>query len=184
MPTPEEQELYVSIWAKAIDTQMHFNEMAVKSRQFGLAFVAAALGVGIVLIGHGEDYAIPLFCGLKLNASVVIAIAGAVALYSVMQLDLYVYHKMLRGAVRFGEDFEQKYMKTIFDLEKGMTQAITHFSQYQDADTVTNADGRLLYRGVNRKSALEKIRRFYRFLIASLLILAVVLFVARNFGHA
>ena len=35
------QEIYVSIWAKAVDTQMHFNEMAVKSRQFGSAFVAA-----------------------------------------------------------------------------------------------------------------------------------------------
>jgi hypothetical protein len=48
--TPEEQAIYVSIWAKTVDTQMHFNEMAVKSRQFGLGFVAAALGLGIVLL--------------------------------------------------------------------------------------------------------------------------------------
>ena len=54
------QEIYVSIWAKAVDTQMHFNEMAVKSRQFGLAFVAAAMGLGIVLIARGEDFPIPI----------------------------------------------------------------------------------------------------------------------------
>jgi hypothetical protein len=32
----DQQEIYVSIWAKVVDTQMHFNEMSVKSRQFGL----------------------------------------------------------------------------------------------------------------------------------------------------
>ena len=45
--SPEQQEQYIAIWAKAVDTQMHFNEMSVKSRQLGLTFVAAALGVGI-----------------------------------------------------------------------------------------------------------------------------------------
>ena len=48
------REIYVSIWTKAIDTQMHFNEMSVKSRQFGLAFVAAALGVELSL-NLGDD---------------------------------------------------------------------------------------------------------------------------------
>jgi hypothetical protein len=31
MPTTtEQQEIYVAIWAKAVETQMHFNEMSVK----------------------------------------------------------------------------------------------------------------------------------------------------------
>jgi hypothetical protein len=51
----EQQEIYVSIWAKTVDTQMHFNDMCVKSRQFGLAFVAAALGLGILLLTRGQD---------------------------------------------------------------------------------------------------------------------------------
>jgi hypothetical protein len=38
---PEQHDRYISIWSKVIDTQMHFNEMAVKSRQLGLTFVAA-----------------------------------------------------------------------------------------------------------------------------------------------
>jgi hypothetical protein len=38
----EDKQLYVSIWAKAVDTQMHLNEMSVKARQFGLAFVEAS----------------------------------------------------------------------------------------------------------------------------------------------
>lgn len=43
-------EAYISIWAKSVDTQMHFNEMSVKARQFGLTFVAAALGLGVALM--------------------------------------------------------------------------------------------------------------------------------------
>ena len=178
------QEIYVSIWGKAVDTQMHFNEMAVKSRQFGLAFVAAALGLGIVLIARGEDFAIPIpyFVGWHLNVSVIIALASIVGLWGVRLLDLNVYQKMLRGAVKFGEDFEENYMKQIFGLEKGMTQAITHFSQYSNAETIQK-DGRYTYeKGKKRKKARDKIKWFYNILMLSLLVLAVALFFARNFS--
>jgi hypothetical protein len=178
------QEIYVSIWGKAVDTQMHFNEMAVKSRQFGLAFVAAALGLGIVLIARGEDFAIPIpyFVGWHLNVSVIIALASIVGLWGVRLLDLNVYQKMLRGAVKFGEDFEENYMKQIFGLEKGMTQAITHFSQYPNAETIQK-DGRYTYeKGKKRKKARDKIKWFYNILMLSLLVLAVALFFARNFS--
>jgi hypothetical protein len=185
------QEIYVSIWAKAVDTQMHFNEMAVKSRQFGLAIVAAALGLGIVLIARGEDFAIPIpyFVGWHLNVSVIIVLAGIVALGGVRLLDLSVYHKMLRGAVKFGEDFEENYMKQIFALEKGMTQAITHFSQYPNAETIRQRDGRYSYEKgkgeeKKRKKARDKIKWFYNILMLSLLVLAAALFFARNISPA
>jgi hypothetical protein len=187
MPTDKEKEIYVSIWAKAVDTQMHFNEMSVKSRQFGLAFVAAALGLGIVLIARGEDFAIPLAFGWHLNVSVIIALAGIVALWGVRLLDLNVYHQMLRGAVKFGEDYEENYMKQIFSLQKGMTQAITLFSQYPNAETIRQSDGRYAYekgRGEEkkRKKARDKIKWFYNILMLALFILAATLFFARNFG--
>lgn len=183
------QEIYVSIWAKTVDTQMRFNEMAVKSRLFGLAFVAAALGLGIVLIARGEDVAIPIpyFVGWNLNVSVIIALAGIVALWGVRVLDLNVYHKMLRGAVKFGEDFEENYMKQIFALQKGMTQAITHFSQYPNAEAILQRDGRYFYEKgkgeeKRRKKERYKIKRFYNILMLSLLVLAAALFLARNFS--
>jgi hypothetical protein len=197
MPTKKEQreifasiqEIYVSIWAKAVDTQMRFNEMAAKSRQFGLALVAATLGLGIVLIARGEDVAIPIpyFVGWQVNVSVIIALAGIVALWGVRTLDLNVYHKMLRGAVKFGEDFEENYMKQIFALQKGMTQAITHFSQYPNAETIRQRDGRYTYEKgkgeeKKRKKARDKIKRFYNFLMLSLLVLAAASFFARNFS--
>jgi len=186
MPSTEQQEVYVAIWAKTVDTQMHFNEMSVKSRQFGLAFVAASLGLGIVLLTRGEDVSIPipLFGGFDLNITVLIAFAAAAGLFAVMILDLNVYHKMLRGAVAFGEDFEEKYMKEIFSLEKGMTQAISHFSRHEDASATRQADGKYHYGGVSQKNALVKIRKFYHFSIGSLCVVGLCLFLATaHFGH-
>ncbi len=132
----EMRKLYVEIWSKAVDTQMHFNEMSVKSRQLGLTFAAAALGIGIVLMRSGNDFYLGgsiLNLKVEIHISVLIFLAAAFALNAVRILDLNVYHKMLRGAVTFGEDFEQNYMKKIFELEKGMTGAISHFSRSADA---------------------------------------------------
>lgn len=132
----EQQDRYISIWAKTVETQMHFNEMSVKSRQLGLTFVAAALGVAVVLIGRGNDFALPVdlhFFKFQLHIGVILILGAWLALAAVRELDLNVYHKMLRGSVTFGEDFEEHYMKKIFQLEKGMTQAISHFSRYSNA---------------------------------------------------
>jgi hypothetical protein len=182
----DQQDTYVAIWAKAVETQMHFNEMSVKSRQFGLAFVAAALGLGILLLSRGQEFTItiPILGGFQLHATVLVVLSGAFALYAVSILDLNVYHKMLRGAVCFGEDFEQNYMKQIFDLEKGMTQAISHFSRFEDAVVTSNADGRYQYRGTKRKNALAKIRTFYRVSIGILIVTALLLFIlTAHFGQ-
>lgn len=183
--TTEEQNVYVAIWAKVIDTQMHFNEMSVKSRQFGLGFVAAALGIGIVFLSRSEQFSLPIhmFGGFELNGMVLILLASAFALHAVSILDLQVYHKMLRGAVAFGEDFEEKYMKQIFDLRKGMTQAISHFSRHEDA-SVKLEDGKYFYCGCDHKDALSKIKKFYQFSTRGLIIVAAILFyVTGNFGH-
>jgi hypothetical protein len=185
MDSMEQQEIYVTIWSKVIDTQMHFNEMAVKSRQFGLGFVAAALGLGVVLLAKSEEFTLLLF-GYKLHATVVIAAASAVALAAVRHLDLHVYHKMLRGAVAFGEDFEEHYMKQIFSLNKGMTQAISHFSRYDDAAVKAPTSGttvaKYVYTGTEgqKRSALRKLERFYQLSIRTLVIIAILLAVVTN----
>jgi hypothetical protein len=161
---------------------MHFNEMSVKSRQLGLTFVAAALGVAVVLLSRGDDFAIPVYHLFRIHVSVLLIIAAVIAINAVRGLDLNVYHRMLRGAVTFGEDFEQNYMKRIFDLNKGMTQAISHFSRFDDAGRKTGSDGRYEYVGTRNVTAEDKIRRFYNRTTAFLLIAAVVLFFVTNFS--
>jgi len=182
-PSPDQQKIYLAIWEKAVDTQMHFNEMSVKARQFGLTFVAAALGLGVIILSRGPDFVLPIpYLGFDLHGVVLLIAASAFAMFAVSLLDLKVYHRMLRGAVTFGEDFEANYMKQIFQLEKGMTQAISHFSRYDDAD-VDRTEVRYRYTGEKRKTAEFKVRRFYTVSISTLAILAVVLFLlTANFG--
>ncbi|WP_193367897.1 hypothetical protein [Pelagibius marinus] len=180
----EERRLYVQIWQKAVDTQMHFNEMAVKSRQLGLTFVAAALGVGIVLLSRGNDFALPVpwdNLEFQVHVSALIVFASALALWAVSIFDLNVYHKMLRGAVTFGEDFEQVYMKEIFDLEKGMTQAISHYNRFSDAKKEL-VDGKYQYSGKRETTAESKIRSFYRVTIGALFAVTIGLFVVTNWS--
>jgi len=182
----EQQEIYVSIWQKAVDTQMHFNEMSVKARQFGLTFVAGALGLGVVLMARGQEFAIsvPYFGGFDIHAIVVLIAASAFAMHAVRLLDLNVYHRMLRGAVYFGEDFESKYMSQIFDLKKGMTQAISHFSRHDDAKVQGQA-GDFSYDGKSTRTAEEKLKRFYNISVGTLVASAIVLFLlTAHFGRS
>jgi hypothetical protein len=168
----------ISIWSKSIDTQMHFNEMATKSRQLGLAFVAAALGVGLVLLGQGEDFSLVIGNGWRIHVTVFVILAAVLALTAVRKLDLGVYHQMLRGAVAFGEDFEEQYMKQMFRLEKGLTQAISHFSRHSDASAKGTPGSR--YTGSSYKTAGEKVKGFYNLAVWVLLASAIVLFGVTN----
>jgi len=180
---PDQQEQYIAIWSKAVDTQMHFNEMSVKSRQLGLTFVAAALGVGIVLLSRGDAFAFPIpIMGydFQLHIAVILLLGAWLALSAVRGLDLMVYHKMLRGAVTFGEDFEQHYMKQIFDLDKGMTQAISHFSRFEDANKKRSDTGKYIYTGEKNVTAEDKIRSFYKNTIRFVLAGAAALLLITN----
>jgi len=111
---------------------------------------------------------------------VVLVLGAWAALAAVKVLDLNVYHKMLRGAVTFGEDFEENYMKQIFDLNKGMTQAISHYSRYQDAGKTVSVSGKYEYIGKIQITAEDKIKQFYTNTIWFLWAAALALFLVTN----
>jgi hypothetical protein len=178
-------ETVVTIWSKAVDTQMHFNEMCVKSRQLGLTFVAAALGLAVFLFSRsGNDarfsYTIPV-CHhtLVLHVAEFIILAAAVSVYAVKLLDLGVYHQMLRGAVAFGEDLEETHLRKMLNLNKGMTQAISHFSRYSHPE-IKDVDGKIVYFGSIKKTAEKKIELFYWFVIGSLVGLVFIMLIIGN----
>jgi hypothetical protein len=180
-----EIELIGKVWEKAVDTQMHFNEMCVKSRQLGLTFVAAALGLALFLFTRGgpdAHYAVPIVvCGysIEIHAAVLITLAAAAAVYAVKILDLRVYHRMLRGAVAFGEELEERRLRPLLGVEKGMTQAISHFSRKSDARMTIEA-GRAQYSGAKEETAEKKLTLFYRVVIAFLFFSAAALLLIGN----
>jgi hypothetical protein len=173
--------------------------MCVKSRQLGLTFVAASLGAAYYLFirstpAGGEPeaavasrsisaYSLSI-CGHTVVLHVSLAIIGAAAAAAVRHLDLGVYHQMLRGAVTFGEDLEEKHIKPIVGLRKGMTQTISHFSRYSDADKKVASDGRYEYFGENKADAGKKLRRFYNIIFVLLAVFAILVLWATNFLKA
>ncbi|PWE75951.1 hypothetical protein XF30_03445 [Bradyrhizobium sp. SUTN9-2] len=181
----EFEDNLVAVWAKAVDTQMHFNEMSVKSRQLGLTFVAAALGLAVFLFSRGGSEARFAFSAtirghhFEFHVAEFIILAAAASVFAVKLLDLGVYHKMLRGAVAFGEDLEETHLRKMFGLSKGMTQAISHFSRHSDA-VASIAEGQTTYSGSNRRNAEQKINGFYWTVIFALVACAVIMFVIGN----
>lgn len=176
----------IAIWTKAVETQMHFNEMSVKSRQLGLTFVAAALGVAGVLIGQGRDFSMSLLLGdwaIHVHVAVLLILAALLAVLAVRRLDLGVYHRMLRGAVTFGEDLENVWLKERLDVEKGMTQSISHFSRHEDACVTPLDYGGYQYGGRDHKSAEDKIKGFYAYVLGFLAVSAISLMLLTNFGE-
>lgn len=165
------------MWDKVVDTQMHFNEMCVKTRQLGLTFVVAALSLAAILVARGASgIQIPFFGNLHVSALIVLA--AAIGLYVVKMLDLGVYHRMLRGAVAFGEKLEEE-MKSdgLFSAPKGMTQSISTYSRFDNVDDVS-MDGKS-----DRVSAYDRIAKFYIRAIFILIVVAVALALAfKNHG--
>jgi hypothetical protein len=173
------------IWEKAVDTQMHFNEMSVKSRQLGLSFVVAALGLAVVLLTRDETYLvtlpIPLFdYKVTTHVSAIIVLIAVGGLYAVKVLDLGVYHRMLRGAVAFGEELEQAGLRNqLMKTPKGMTEFISLYSRHREVERKTASDGRNQYI-VNQSSYLtaeNKIMNFYHVTIWVLLAIGFILIV-------
>lgn len=182
----EKAQQIIDIWSKVVETQMHFNEMQVKSRQLGLTFVTAALGVGVVLLSKGNDFAFKLPIAdyeITLHVSVFLVIGAIGALRAVRTLDLNVYHRMLRGAVTFGEDFEKNCLVPLTGLRKGMTTSISHFSRFNDASAQVDDDGRYKYCGKKNETAHDKILSFYKWTQNALIFSAVCLFLVTNYSH-
>ncbi len=71
-------------------------------------------------------------------------------------------------------------MKQIFNLNKGMTQAISHYSRYQDAGKTTSATGKYEYTGEIEITAEDKIKQFYKYTSRFLAAAALALFLVTN----
>ena len=112
---------------------------------------------------------------ITLHPSPLLVLAAVMGLTAVRILDLSVYHRMLRGAVSFNECFEEEYMKKVWgDLDKFLTQSISHFSRYEDA-SYAKENGRYKYEGKERVTAEMKLRRFYNVTTSLLVVITLLL---------
>lgn len=160
---------------------MHFNEMSTKSRQLGLTLMVAALGLSAVLIGRGDDFSIVLHvCGaaIRVHVVVLVLLASAAGLYGVKQLDLGVCHQMLRGAVKYGEEFEQKNLVSASGVSMGLTEFVSLYSRHITVEK--NAQG--IFVGVGQKLAGAKLSLFYWVSILAICGFALAVFSVTQHG--
>lgn len=71
-------------------------------------------------------------------------------------------------------------MKQIFCLDKGLTQTISHYSRLEDADKDSDGNGKYIYKGCKKITALDKIKDFYFRTSISIIIGALILFIITN----
>jgi hypothetical protein len=139
-----------------------------------LTVVGAALGLAIVLHRTGTGFILS-FWSLHIPISSILCWAAGVVLWAIWILDVCVYHRMLRGAVAFNEEFEQKNLLSRFRTRLGLTQAISFFSRhpgavYRDGE-YQQGERRLHYAG-------NRISVFYFIMIGALAIAGLGLAVA------
>jgi hypothetical protein len=112
----------LQVWEKTVDVQMHFNELQMKIRNFGILLVSAIVGVaGIALKEHTS-------IGLKMfgyywsgNLTSVLFLVAAACWLCFYFMDLFWYHPLLIGAVRHGATIEKALMKRMPSITLGDT---------------------------------------------------------------
>jgi hypothetical protein len=171
-PTTKKEEHLLLVWERAIQTQMHFAELSIKTRQIGMTVVGATLGLAIVLNRSESGFMLTL-CGFNIPITSVLCWTSALILYAIKILDFNVYHQMLRGAVAFNEQLEAKNLLSLFGTEKGLTQAISFFSRHPKAHYTDGAYGK---QNVGRlRFAGDRILLFYWLMISALVLAGLAL---------
>jgi hypothetical protein len=176
-------EIQLELWKQGIETQMHFAELSIKMRQIGLTMAGATLALAVILsrTNNGFSFTIPCL-EWKIPIATVLCISAAIILYAAKTLDAGMYHKMLRGAVKFNELLEQK-MESNVEWEVGLTETISAYSRYKDPKLLKERDEENeRWGGIHMKYAAKKIENFYLFCITSLLVAAFFLALVANGG--
>ena len=81
-------------------------------------------------------------------------------------LDVDVYHRLLRGAVKFNEELEANQLNRIVGTSVGLAQSITKYSREVKGEKIQLLGSRLLL--------------FYRGIAFMLIGIAVALFIEKN----
>jgi hypothetical protein len=60
IPETSRHDQMLLVWERAIQTQMHFAELSIKTRQIGMTVVGATLGLAAVLTKTNSSFSIAL----------------------------------------------------------------------------------------------------------------------------
>lgn len=171
----------IELWHRGIETQMHFAELSIKMRQLGFALAGATLALAVVTYRGKNEFSVPIPWGdTSAPIASLLCIAAALILFAARTLDAGMYHKMLRGAVKFNELLEVQLDENV-KWRAGLTETISAYSRYKAPRLSSFRDGKdAIWQGENMRLAKFKIDLFYWVCILALVIAAYGFYLAEN----
>ena len=121
--TTDNAVAFVQRWRAILDTQMHFNDMLMRTRATAGSIVLAAFGAAAVSIAQHPDRLIRL-PGTAIHVASVIVVAGLLLLTAVFVLDYFYFYRMLLAVVRLGVELEVESRQPTSPIELEVTGCI------------------------------------------------------------
>jgi hypothetical protein len=113
----------VQRWRACMDTQMHFNDMLLRTRSAGMSIVIAVFGgAAVTLERFPQDV---LLSGARIPMAAVVMFFGLLLLFSMFVLDYFYYYRMLLAVVERTEEIEAESRRPGAQIELFLTGAIS-----------------------------------------------------------
>ncbi|MGP6445318.1 hypothetical protein ACTZGI_21575 [Rahnella aceris] len=124
MSTPDEDRKFeieilkikVDIWKQVINTQQHFNDLAMKIRNFAILILSAFIGA--IGVSFKSGFSLSLM-GHSTSISTILSFGAAIIWLLFFFVDVYWYHPLLVGSVKKGMAIESNIgdeLKDFIDL--------------------------------------------------------------------
>jgi hypothetical protein len=127
-PPESDQIALVNRWRAALDTQMHFNDMLLRTRAAGMSIVIAVFGGAALAVERFPEH-VTLFRGVEVHLAAIVMFFGLLLLFSIFVLDYFYYYRMLLAAVERTEEIEaasQREGEAIsFDLTRPISRRVS-----------------------------------------------------------
>lgn len=172
MPEADKAALYVELWKQTIDIQKHFNDIELRIRGLALTVLTFILGGASLAIRDGTTVTLASF---RIDLGAIILVLGFFLWLSFYFVDQIWYHRLLVGAVLHGSALEQELRNWL--PEAGLTDQISKSSPY-----IMKVGIWKISRKIELHSS-DKLKVFYFFIAALLLVLAVLVQLALGSTH-
>ncbi len=105
LTTHESVQLHLEVWKTTVAVQQHFNDIEMKVRGLALTLVTALLGATAVAV---RDQAHADLGPVSLPVATLLVATALVGWFFFFFMDYVWYHRLLLGAVRHGQDLEDR----------------------------------------------------------------------------
>ncbi len=106
-------KIKVDIWKQVINTQHHFNDLAMKIRNFAILILSAFIGAIGVSFKSGFSLSV---MGHSTSISTILSVGAAIIWLLFFFVDVYWYHPLLVGSVKKGMSIESNIGEELKDF--------------------------------------------------------------------